>query len=268
MAEAVEPINPPEVTEKPKPSLLTMFANMEKQAPKVVVKEKEPIETNTNIIEEEEKENNVENDVNNMDEENFLEEEELNEDRKNTLFSNKDTNIDDEACNTDAVKGVSKKKIRKPKQKKSPSKVVEKVEKVKVVPKRKKSEYDSLTDCSEQEDAEGAEDLDNHYYDKVIMAKLPDSSHGCKAMCSTIQAKIEHYKSLYYKEVEENKTKQSLIPSLSIPINANVTKYNFEKLAINQKKYAGKLFDVIMMDPPWQLSTSTPSRGVAIGYDS
>jgi mRNA (2'-O-methyladenosine-N6-)-methyltransferase len=29
-----------------------------------------------------------------------------------------------------------------------------------------------------------------------------------------------------------------------------------------------KMYDVIMMDPPWQLSSSNPSRGVAIAYDS
>lgn len=28
------------------------------------------------------------------------------------------------------------------------------------------------------------------------------------------------------------------------------------------------MFDIIMMDPPWKLSTSQPSRGVAIKYDS
>ena len=28
----------------------------------------------------------------------------------------------------------------------------------------------------------------------------------------------------------------------------------------------GRLFDVIMTDPPWQLATSNPTRGVAIGY--
>ena len=35
-----------------------------------------------------------------------------------------------------------------------------------------------------------------------------------------------------------------------------------------QKKFGGRLFDVIMVDPPWQLSTSMPSRGVAIAYQS
>jgi len=41
-----------------------------------------------------------------------------------------------------------------------------------------------------------------------------------------------------------------------------------KKLARMQEKYGGRLFDVIMMDPPWQLSSSQPSRGVAIAYDS
>jgi len=41
-----------------------------------------------------------------------------------------------------------------------------------------------------------------------------------------------------------------------------------KKLSREQEKNAGGFFDVIMMDPPWQLSSSQPSRGVAIAYDS
>lgn len=33
-------------------------------------------------------------------------------------------------------------------------------------------------------------------------------------------------------------------------------------------KFGKRLFDVIMMDPPWKLSTSNPSRGVMITYPS
>lgn len=33
-------------------------------------------------------------------------------------------------------------------------------------------------------------------------------------------------------------------------------------------KFGGRLFDAIMMDPPWQLSSAQPSRGVAIAYQS
>ena len=31
-------------------------------------------------------------------------------------------------------------------------------------------------------------------------------------------------------------------------------------------QHAGRLFDIICMDPPWQLSTANPTRGVAIAY--
>lgn len=54
----------------------------------------------------------------------------------------------------------------------------------------------------------------------------------------------------------------------SIPICADVTTYDWEKLIDQQKKIGQRMFDVIMMDPPWKLSTSQPSRGVAIQYDS
>ena len=30
----------------------------------------------------------------------------------------------------------------------------------------------------------------------------------------------------------------------------------------------GRLFDVVLMDPPWALSTKNPSRGVSIPYPS
>lgn len=33
-------------------------------------------------------------------------------------------------------------------------------------------------------------------------------------------------------------------------------------------KSAGRLFDVITIDPPWQLSSANPTRGVAIAYET
>lgn len=35
-----------------------------------------------------------------------------------------------------------------------------------------------------------------------------------------------------------------------------------------QKSLTGRLFDIITMDPPWQLSSANPTRGVAIAYDT
>ena len=39
-----------------------------------------------------------------------------------------------------------------------------------------------------------------------------------------------------------------------------MTSYNWKPL------YEATQFDVIMMDPPWQLATANPTRGVALGY--
>ena len=48
----------------------------------------------------------------------------------------------------------------------------------------------------------------------------------------------------------------------------NITDLQFDRLAASQKKYGGRLFDVITCDPPWQLSSANPTRGVAIAYET
>lgn len=50
------------------------------------------------------------------------------------------------------------------------------------------------------------------------------------------------------------------VPPHCIPIHANVTTYDWHPLA------QATQFDVVMMDPPWQLATANPTRGVALGY--
>ena len=60
----------------------------------------------------------------------------------------------------------------------------------------------------------------------------------------------------------------SKVSEKAIPISADIRSFDFNNLIKSQMKISNKLFDAIMMDPPWQLSTSTPSRGVAIAYDS
>lgn len=42
----------------------------------------------------------------------------------------------------------------------------------------------------------------------------------------------------------------------------------FDKLRDQQLKFANRLFDVIIIDPPWQLSSANPTRGVAIAYET
>ena len=48
-------------------------------------------------------------------------------------------------------------------------------------------------------------------------------------------------------------------PEFSVPICANVLEFDFKSLGDNVQ------FDVIMMDPPWQLASAAPTRGVALG---
>ena len=50
------------------------------------------------------------------------------------------------------------------------------------------------------------------------------------------------------------------VPQHCIPIHTNVTTYDWTDLS------KACQFDVIMMDPPWQLATANPTRGVALGY--
>ena len=45
------------------------------------------------------------------------------------------------------------------------------------------------------------------------------------------------------------------VPPLSIPVQADVRSYNWQPLI------QASCFDVIMMDPPWQLATANPTRG-------
>jgi mRNA (2'-O-methyladenosine-N6-)-methyltransferase len=52
------------------------------------------------------------------------------------------------------------------------------------------------------------------------------------------------------------------LPSKCIPIRANVLDFDFSALASRLQ------FDVIMMDPPWQLATNACTRGVHISYAS
>eukprot|EP00013_Stygamoeba_regulata_P029050 CAMPEP_0177655268 /NCGR_PEP_ID=MMETSP0447-20121125/14855_1 /TAXON_ID=0 /ORGANISM="Stygamoeba regulata, Strain BSH-02190019" /LENGTH=306 /DNA_ID=CAMNT_0019159133 /DNA_START=35 /DNA_END=952 /DNA_ORIENTATION=+ len=50
------------------------------------------------------------------------------------------------------------------------------------------------------------------------------------------------------------------VPKHCVPIRTDVRSFDWKKLA------SAAQFDVITMDPPWQLASATPTRGVALGY--
>jgi len=52
------------------------------------------------------------------------------------------------------------------------------------------------------------------------------------------------------------------VPEHSVPIHADVRTLDWDVLVTSH----GGPFDAIVLDPPWQLATANPSRGVALGY--
>ena len=60
--------------------------------------------------------------------------------------------------------------------------------------------------------------------------------------------------------VDDIDPKEWMVPPQCIPVHANVVTYDWSKM------YEHTQFDVIMMDPPWQLATANPTRGVSLGY--
>ncbi|EIE76960.1 hypothetical protein RO3G_01664 [Rhizopus delemar RA 99-880] len=61
-------------------------------------------------------------------------------------------------------------------------------------------------------------------------------------------------------DLDEQDLEEFEAPEWCIPIKANVMTYDWDSLAKEVQ------FDVIVTDPPWQLATHAPTRGVAIAY--
>jgi N6-adenosine-specific RNA methylase IME4 len=60
-------------------------------------------------------------------------------------------------------------------------------------------------------------------------------------------------------------------PQNARPIRADVRVFDFGAFIASEHEKSGKrdggFFDVILMDPPWQLAGQAPSRGVSLMYD-
>lgn len=56
-------------------------------------------------------------------------------------------------------------------------------------------------------------------------------------------------------------------PPLSCPITVNVLDFDWKRFLQRQYYYCGRMFDVIVTDPPWTLATEKSTRGVALNYD-
>ena len=77
---------------------------------------------------------------------------------------------------------------------------------------------------------------------------------------SEVEGKDGEEDGLIEGNVDDIDPSEWMVPPQCIPIHANVVTYDWSKL------YENTDFDVIMMDPPWQLATANPTRGVSLGY--
>lgn len=106
-------------------------------------------------------------------------------------------------------------------------------------------------------------------YDMVLMHKLSGEYKPLVSMRNRIKCKIASLGKLFAFEQQQQLGRlKSDVPEQSVPVYADVCDFDWEALRKYQLECGGRLFDVVMMDPPWQLSSSQPSRGVAIGYSS
>lgn len=85
-------------------------------------------------------------------------------------------------------------------------------------------------------------------------------------LCDDIDNLI--YGELYQDDVDkpEKYDNMWICPENACPIRADVMKFDFKRFASFVKEKRGRKFDIIMMDPPWRLTTANPTRGVSISY--
>lgn len=143
----------------------------------------------------------------------------------------------------------------------------------KVSKKHKKSKINQTDDIHEDEnssDFSNVEENDSDF-DYIELRGLKNYNKiklDTKSIINDAEAEVKKLVKEFYVNEQNISTQKSNYPSRCIPISADIRSFKFLNLADKQMELTGKLFDVIMMDPPWQLSSSQPTRGVAIAYDT
>jgi hypothetical protein len=140
--------------------------------------------------------------------------------------------------------------------------------------KKQKREIDNgnfqeyLTDKSDESEESS---IDNSEIDYIELGGAKSFQKFRSEAANTIHEAEQELKRLvkefYINEHKIGETK-SKYPDKCIPVRADIREFKFKNLAEKQMELTGQLFDIIMMDPPWQLSSSQPTRGVAIAYDT
>ena len=151
------------------------------------------------------------------------------------------------------------------------------------VGKRNANDKTADTNADELEEREDEAD------DTVFIDNLPKEIEPLRSMIEDVNFHIRDLERQFFEEedsevemelkqnlsikehnqqLEQLKEKSHIQQFWTIPMSENVTDLEFDRLAQTQKKNGGRLFDVITCDPPWQLSSANPTRGVAIAYET
>lgn len=102
---------------------------------------------------------------------------------------------------------------------------------------------------------------------------LPDNIDELYQLITNCDSKIaaleeDFFAGEHYDDSSIALEEESECPVDCVPVSADVTTFDFPKFASIYKNRTGSLFDVIMMDPPWRIASSNPTRGVTIAYDT
>jgi len=100
-----------------------------------------------------------------------------------------------------------------------------------------------------------------------IFQPLEDPSHY-ETQLKQIDEHILQEELKFFENEQQKTLAPNSTPEDSIPISVDIRELDFKHLAQVHREIKGKLFDVVMMDPPWQLSGANPTRGVTISYEA
>jgi mRNA (2'-O-methyladenosine-N6-)-methyltransferase len=128
------------------------------------------------------------------------------------------------------------------------------------------SHEDISSDMSRQEKDENDSDFD--YIELRGLKNYHKIKFEVNSTINESEAEMKKLLKEFYINEQSITVQKSNYPNYCVPISADIRNFKFLNLADKQMELTGKLFDVIMMDPPWQLSSSQPTRGVAIAYDT
>lgn len=109
---------------------------------------------------------------------------------------------------------------------------------------------------------------------EVMLDSLPNQEMQLKSMLKEVRGAIRQLEEQFFQEEQSDKEDEEEIATSymkqpwCIPISIDVTVLDFEKLIQKKLEQTNRKFDIITMDPPWMLSSSNPTRGVAIAYDT